>query len=73
MSGPAGKMMTDDLPMEEDDNPHTIVQALGPSKSFGSKSLGESEKTGVQVRPRKEKANPAPRKTGVTDTRKKSD
>ena len=44
------KMVTDDLPAGEDDNPNMMVQALGPSKSFGSKSLGEGDKTGVQVR-----------------------
>merc|ERR1739847_198909 len=40
----------DDPPIAADDEgPHTIVQALGPSKSFGSKSLGEADKTGVQI------------------------
>ena len=37
------------IPADDDEGPHTIVQALGPSKSFGSKSLGEADKTGVQI------------------------
>mmetsp|Transcript_8498 Transcript_8498/g.15749 ORF Transcript_8498/g.15749 Transcript_8498/m.15749 type:complete len:338 (-) Transcript_8498:6-1019(-) len=48
MPSPAGKIPTSNLP--EDAGGDSLVQVDFPkSKSFGSKSLGESEKTGVQI------------------------
>ena len=48
MPSPAGKIPTSNLP--EDAGGDSLVQVDFPkSKSFGSKSLGEAEKTGVQI------------------------
>lgn len=55
MAPPAGKnMAADDVPVAADelegqDSGHVIVP-LKSTKSFHSKSLGEGDKTGVQVR-----------------------
>ena len=46
-------MMVDPPVAAEDgefDNEDLIIQTLKPTKSFHAKSLGEGEKTGVQVR-----------------------